>query len=72
MHDAGGVGLIVTGMGATYRALGWAEIVAWLDGADMREVRPFWRREIMRLSGVLAAAMNKAQATEAEAPYQPD
>lgn len=70
VHDAGGVGVITGGMGAVYRGLDWSEIVAWIEGAQLHDVRPFWRREVMRLSAVMAQAMNEAP--KAEAPYQPD
>jgi len=72
MHDAGGVVAEVGGMGAFYRGLGWPEIVAWVEGAQMQDVSPFWRRQIMRLSDAMAAAMNKASEAETPAPYEPD
>jgi len=69
MHDAGSVG-VEFGMGAAYRGLNWSEIVAWVEGAQMQDVAPFWRRQIMRLSAVYADEMNMA--SEGEAPYEPD
>lgn len=71
MHDAGGVAVEVGGMGAFYRGLGWPEIVAWVEGAQMQDVSPFWRRQIMRLSSALATEMNRAGEADAQAPYEP-
>ena len=69
MHDAGSVGLEAGGMGAFYRGLNWSEIVAWVEGAQMQDVGPFWRRQIMRLSAAMADTMNRA--SEMDAPYEP-
>lgn len=69
LRDAGTVGVELGGMGVVYRGLNWSEIVAWVEGAQMQEVSPFWRRQIMRLSEVTAAEMNRA--SESEAPYEP-
>jgi hypothetical protein len=69
MHDAGSVAVEMGGMGAAYRGLNWSEIVAWITGAELQDVGPFWRRQVMRLSAALASEMNRA--SEADAPYEP-
>ena len=71
LYDAGGVTIASAGMSAAHRGLGWPEIVAWVEGAQMHDVRPFWRREIMALSRVFAKALDEMADAEAEAPYQP-
>lgn len=71
MFDAGGVVIASVGMSAKNCGLGWQEIVAWVEGAQMYDVRPFWRREMIRLSRVYAKALNETGEAEAEAPYQP-
>ncbi|MDG4650117.1 hypothetical protein P6F26_16840 [Roseibacterium sp. SDUM158017] len=72
LHDAGPVGIDIGGFGVVYRGLTWVEIVAWVEGGEMHDVSPFWRRQIMRMSDAMAAAMNRASEPETAPPFQPN
>lgn len=71
LEDAGSVGVESTGMGTAYRGLSWLEIMAWVEGAGLQDLSPFWRRQVRALSGILASSMNAATETQARAPYEP-
>lgn len=58
--------------GADLAPLGWAEIAAWVDGAGLADLDPFWRRQVMRLSAEYVSSANVATALDAPVPFQPE
>lgn len=63
-HEFGGMGLVTVG-------LAWADLVAWLDGAQEHSLSPTFRRAMLLLSAHAADVTNAARELECEAPYDP-
>lgn len=69
--DAGAVRHEVGPMGGVLLALGWPEIMAWVEGAGEHDLAPLFRRGIMALSAAYAREAMAAQKIESPAPYDP-
>ncbi|KAF0675069.1 hypothetical protein PMES_02590 [Profundibacterium mesophilum KAUST100406-0324] len=72
MHDAGPVIREHTMAGTRVRGLRWVEIAAWIEGAGMQDLRPFWRRQVKALSAHYAEQIEASSAIECQPPYQPE
>ena len=57
--------------GGILLGLGWAEIVAWIDGAGEHDLAPVFRRGIMALSAAYAEVAMGAREIECQAPWDP-
>lgn len=71
LYDAGTIKREWTMNGPETVPLGWAEIVAWIEGSQQHDIAPFWRREVMRLSGEVARQMQISSETACDAPFDP-
>lgn len=52
--------------------LDWADIVAWVDGAELHNLHGGWRRDIMVLSRAHAGTASAAMDFACQVPFEPD
>jgi len=71
-RDAGLPKLVYTMNGSHAVGLDWADIVAWIDGAEMSDLHGGWRRDIMMLSRAHANTANAAREFACQCPFEPE
>jgi len=71
-QDAGLPKLAYTMSGSHAVGLDWADIVAWIEGAQIDDLHSGWRRDIMVLSRAHANTSNAAMDFACQVPFEPD
>ena len=70
LHEAGSVRQEATMNGMEYLPLSWRELYYWSQCTG-QDLNPFWMRELMKLSGILAKQITDSFQIECQAPFDP-